>query len=214
MENSERKTSFPPLAVWVYHTAGPSITPMRNQITSIKNSGIRTLSPEEYTAGIASVRTCLGIRPNESIVVVADKTTWDKEATVIFETAKSISKNTTLMMYPGPKQNGEEPPPEITQMMLRADVVFLITRMSLSHTKARLDACLQGCRIASMPGITLGMMKRTLNPDYRALSFITTKLTTLFTCGKKVRIISPAGTDMTLTISGRTGIADTGDLKK
>lgn len=186
---------------------------MENQIKVIKNTTIRKLQSEEKIAGIAAVRTCLNVKPNESVLVVADKRTWNKEAAVIFETAKSIGKKVTLIYYSGPKHNGEEPPKRIARAMQSFNVIFLITRLSLSHTKARVDACKNGTRIVSMPGITIDIMKRTLCPDYEAISVLTTKLATFLTRGEKVTIISRPGTHVSFNIGRRTGIADTGNLK-
>ena len=63
-----------------------------------------------------------------------------------------------------------------------------------------------------MPGITEEIFRRALAVDYgelkRAGEEVAARLTAATTC----RVTSPAGTDVVLTLDGRTGISDDGDL--
>jgi leucyl aminopeptidase (aminopeptidase T) len=98
--------------------------------------------------------------------------------------------------------------------MKTADVALLVTTYSLSHTKARKQACATGCRIASMPGITLDMIQRTLTADYSQIAIISKKLAKILTQGKTAQLTSPAGTNLSLTLNSRIGQADTGIYTK
>ncbi len=56
------------------------------------------------------------------------------------------------------------------------------------------------------------MITRTLVLDYGEIAALTKDVTAALTAGETARITSPAGTDVTLSLTGRDGIADTGLL--
>jgi hypothetical protein len=58
-----------------------------------------------------------------------------------------------LAFAPGTR-DGAEPPPSAAAAWRRASAVILLTRHSLSHTRARLHATRTGARSASLPGIS------------------------------------------------------------
>ncbi len=94
--------------------------------------------------------------------------------------------------------------------MLHADVILGATSCSFSHTKARKDASQKGARIATLPGITEDIMQRTLSADYQHIAELSQRFAKLLSDGKAVHISTLAGTDLTLSIAGRQGHADTG----
>ncbi len=78
-------------------------------------------------------------------------------------------------MKPG-KINGEEPSPEVAELMQKFDVVLIPTSKSLTHTSARRAASAKGVRVATFPGITKEVMIRGMNADYNKISKLTVKL--------------------------------------
>ena len=77
---------------------------------------------------------------------------------------------------------------------------ILLTSKSISHTKARKNACLNGARIASLPGATQDMIARCIDIDYSEMKKLTTKLSDIFRNSKKVRVITKLGTDITIPV--------------
>ena len=108
------------------------------------------------------------------------------------------------------KINGEEPSPEVAELMQKFDVVFCPTAKSLTHTDARRAASAKGVRIATFPGITKDVMIRGMNADYKAISKRTIKLQKILEKGKKVSVTAPAGTDISFEITGRKVIPSKG----
>tara|TARA_Y100000310_G_C20446492_1_gene698679 strand:+ start:32 stop:817 length:786 start_codon:yes stop_codon:yes gene_type:complete len=113
-----------------------------------------------------------------------------------------------------PETNGEEPPEAIAKAMKEYEVILLITKKSLTHTKATHEAAKGGARIASMPGITEETAHRTLAIDYSELEKVNNQLAEILTRGKKVTITTKLETHLTFSIEGRTAKPDTGILKK
>lgn len=155
---------------------------------------------------------CFGLKRDERVLVATDAHKFDAEAAVFFEGVKPYTKNLALWLVTGMQTNGQEPPEVLAAAMKNANVVIFVNTYSLSHTKARIAACQNGTRIASLPGITLDVMTRTLDIDYSALSILSSQLADILTKGTTVRVTSRTGTDISFSIAKRKGIADTGNL--
>lgn len=116
------------------------------------------------------------------------------------------------LVYPSVGQNGSEPPAEVAERLLGYDVVLAVTTYSLSHTRAREQATHRGARLASMPGLEYSMLLADgpMAADYRAIREETERLAGLLTEAKVVRVTTGLGTDLTFSVEGRPGGADTG----
>lgn len=154
---------------------------------------------------------CFALKPEESVLIVADQGKL-KEANLLFDAAKEISSSVSTVLVDGMTENAQEPSKGIVEKLCDADVALLVTTFSLTHTKGRKKASEQGTRIASLPGITEEMMVRTLSADYSSIEKESNRLAAILTNGKSVCLTGPGGTDLRLSIEGRTGIADTGKL--
>jgi leucyl aminopeptidase (aminopeptidase T) len=110
-------------------------------------------------------------------------------------------------------RHGEEPPDEVAEAILRAHACFSATDTSLSHTRARLAGTEQGGRFASLPTVTEDIFRRAIPIDYAAMTRLGAAIAELITCADSVRITSPQGTDVTLSVRGRDGRNDDGDLR-
>ena len=111
------------------------------------------------------LKECLGLKNDEKILIVTDSKLY-KIAKMFFDEANKITNNTKIIKIHIPKVNGTEPNNKVAEEMLKHDVELIITTMSLSHTKARKNACDKGVRIVTMPGITEDILERTIDIDY------------------------------------------------
>jgi leucyl aminopeptidase (aminopeptidase T) len=149
-----------------------------------------------------ALRRNLGLRPAESVVVVADPPMLPIGR--IFEAAAhTVTSHVRLVEIPVADRNGEEPPASAALAMTRGDVVLLSTTRSLSWTRAREEATRSGARVASMPGITETILRRTLDADYEAIRARVNRVADLLDAGECAQISSTAGTDLYLSIAGR-----------
>jgi len=151
-------------------------------------------------AANTALKVYMGLKKGEKVLIIYDNNK-KKIANSIFKEAKKLTNNTKLLKIPAPKISGEEPIKNVAKEMLKYDVIFLVTSKSLTHTKARRNACKKGARIASMPNITESMFRRTITPNYKRMEKITKKLGTILTQGKRVKIITKAGTNLTMDIN-------------
>ena len=149
------------------------------------------------------LQKCLGLKAGEKCLILADEGKKDI-AESIFAEASKITKSDIVIM-PIADHNGQEPPSDIAAKMMDYDVIVAMTTRSLSHTNARKDAVDNGARLASMPGITQDIINRAIDVDYDSMIERTKYIADKLDIGSSVRIVTTAGTDITLSISGRRG---------
>jgi leucyl aminopeptidase (aminopeptidase T) len=106
------------------------------------------------------------------------------------------------------ERNGQEPPEPVAEAMKRADVVFTPVTRSITHTHAVKDAVARGSRIIVMTDFTEEMMIHGgLEADFKTLQPICKTVAEEFANGNRIRLTTPAGTDLEIDISGRRGNA-------
>lgn len=166
-------------------------------------------SPELLSASVVAVRDCMGAQPGERVLVVTDAP-LRRIGYALHAAAVSLSLDTLLVEMLPRKTNGEEPPPEVAELMAKFDVVLCPTSKSLTHTDARRQASAKGARVATLPGVTEEIMVRCMNADYREIAARTYRLCDLLAATRSVRVTAPGGTDITMPIEGRQPHASSG----
>lgn len=154
---------------------------------------------------------CMGLRAEESLLVVTDPQRR-AIAEALVAAARALGAETVMMEMSERETHGSEPPAAVAAAMLACDVCIAPTTKSTSHTAARKEANARGVRVATMPQITEEMLDRTMAADYKKVKRRSRILADALTAGAEVRITTPQGTDVTMSIEGRNGIADDGDL--
>ena len=165
------------------------------------------------SASIIAIQQCMAVKKKEKVLVITD----EKKREIgysLYQNALRLGYYSLLVEMKSASINGEEPPEEIAELMQKFDVVFCPTDKSLTHTEARRAASAKGTRIATFPGITKEVMIRGLNADYKQIAKLSIKLKRILDKGKKIRVTSPAGTDISFSIENRIAIASKGLFQK
>jgi leucyl aminopeptidase (aminopeptidase T) len=157
------------------------------------------------------VHSCLGVRPAENVVVVVDSPLKDVGEALREEAARAEADAVLAVMTPR-DEHGEEPPPPVAEALAACDVFIAPTTKSLSHTQARKRATERGARGATMPTVTADMLARLMAIDFETMRARSAAVAELLDAADTARITCPRGTDLTLDLHGRRGIADDGDL--
>ena len=157
------------------------------------------------------LHTCLGLKADESLLIITDKN-LAKIGYAILKQADCARSE--LVEIPIGKVNGEEPPAATADKMKDFDVVIIPTTRSLTHTKARQDACLSGARIATLPGISEDCFTRCINLDYEAMLKINKKIKQILDKSSRIKIMTEKGTNISFSVEGREAKMDSGMLTK
>lgn len=133
----------------------------------------------------------IGLRFHEALV----REGWDAE----------------IVIMPDRTKSGEEPPNPISKQMLMYELVFCLTKHSLTHTVARREANKKGISVITMPGINEDMfINGAINADYRIVEKETLEMATKLSEAKTIAIKTGENCKLTIPIEGREGIASTG----
>ncbi len=158
-----------------------------------------------------AVKDCMNIQKNESVLIVTDRKTRSL-GYALLDAALKLEAEAGILEMIERSNHGEEPPGFVADALKSVESALIPTTKSLTHTKARREATASGARIATMPGITEEMMIRTLNADYHEIARLSNKISHILSGGSEVKITTSAGTDLSFSIEGRYGMADTGML--
>lgn len=164
---------------------------------------------ELHSACLIALRDCMGVQRKEKVLIVTDEP-LRPIGYALWGAAKELVENPLLVEMLPRKSNGEEPPPEVAELMKMFDVVMCPTSKSLTHTDSRRAASANGVRIATLPNVTEEIMIRCMNADYHRIAERTFRLCEMLDRTDVVRVNAPAGTDVTLPKQGRKAYASSG----
>ena len=160
------------------------------------------------------VNNCASVEPYEHALIVTDSKLL-KIGRVLAAAVRERDAEPIMTIIKPRERDGQEPPTLVAEAMKQADVIFSPVSRSITHTRAVKEAAAVGARILVMTAFTERMMMRGgIEADFRTQRPICEKLADLFTDANTVRLTTPAGTDLTMSIEGRRGNAMTGVVDK
>jgi len=158
------------------------------------------------------IEHCLGVGPGEDALVIADEgTRMIGEA--LRGSAAERGSDAVLAIMDERATDGTEPPASIAAAHAACEIYIAATTRSLSHTMARKRATDAGVRGATMPGVTPEMLARAMTVEFENMAARSNAIAKRLTEGKAARVTCPLGTDATFDLTGRSGIADDGNLR-
>jgi leucyl aminopeptidase (aminopeptidase T) len=157
------------------------------------------------------VRECMGVQPGEDVLVVCNPVTEEIGAVMRIE-AQGDGADATLAVMSERDSHAAEPPRAIAAAMAAADVVLAPTIQSLSHTVARKVASEAGVRIGTLPGVTEEMLTRLMTGDLDEIRRRGWAIVSALNAGSEARITDRHGSDFRISLEGRNGIVDAGEL--
>lgn len=168
-----------------------------------------SISKELYSAAQVAIRDCMGLQSGEKVAVITDEP-CRLIGQAMFQVTRDFGNSVFLVEITPRQTNGEEPPPEVAELMQEMDLVLIPTSKSMTHTNAKRSAQAKGVRVATLPGVTEDMMVRCMNADYFKIAALTNKLVEMMDQTSVIRVTAPAGTDITMPVKGRKTIASHG----
>lgn len=167
-------------------------------------------------SAMIAVRDCTGVMPGEKVLIACDSERGFI-GVPLYRAALELGAEAIYMEMRPRTRSGEEPPAIVAEAMLHSDVVIAPTVYSLTHTEARVRACANGARIATMP-LTEGTKELIadvfstggMTADYFRMERQIGRLRRRLQGSRSARITTPMGTDIRVEFSGRDWHADTG----
>lgn len=151
-----------------------------------------------------AVKNAMMIKPKENVLIVYDPPKR-KIAEIFSRACKEVNAKVSFAKMTVRKRRSNEPPKTIAYKMKNHDVVIAATTTSLTNTEATRQAMNSGARVISMPNVSFKMLTTSIPVDYKKLSKRTKKIADLLNNAKKIRVKTPAGTDLVMSVEGRKG---------
>ncbi len=164
----------------------------------------------EMMRGAMKAMDCAGVQPGENVVISTD-TNKLRIAEALAAAAHAVEAVPTIVMITPPGAHGAQPPGPVVGACARADVFFLPTTWSQTHTDARIEAIKNGARGATMCEVTEDCLcAGGIMADFEACDRVGRKLGALLSETKVMRLLTEAGTDISGEVAGRPVQYETG----
>jgi leucyl aminopeptidase (aminopeptidase T) len=157
------------------------------------------------------IRDCLAVKPGEDVLVIVDPATRTI-GEALRDGATAVGADAILAIMDERATDGTEPPRALAAALSACEVFIAPPSRSLSHTQARTRASDAGARGATMPGVTVDMLARTMAVDFAAMAARSKAVAKLLDGATSAHVSCPQGSDFTLQLTGRAGMPDDGDL--
>lgn len=165
------------------------------------------MKPELYRIAHRCLSQLAEIEAHHSVLVLTDSAT--QEIGEVFAAAAApLAAEVLLLRMETRRLHGQEPPAIVAAAMLAADVIVQVVKYALTHTDASRAAMARGAQIFVLRGVTEEMLlSDIMNVDYAELRVVTRAVATRLDAGANVHVTTPAGTDLRLSIEGRSAHA-------
>lgn len=156
------------------------------------------------------VRTCARVQPGELVCIAADTNTAPI-AHALAQAVREVGAEPVLVVMDPRRAHGNEPPRVVAAAMKAADVVLQPVTYAMTHTDATREALRAGARVLVLRGVTEEIMTHgAMLADYDEIDRITRELARQLTAASTIRVRTPAGTDLHMSVAGRAAVALTG----
>lgn len=151
------------------------------------------------------------IKPGQHFLVIADNYARAiLVGQIIMDLAASLGAEATLVVMEARRHSGHEPPKSIAKAMKEVDVIFqVVEKFDIVHTTARKEATEVGVKyFSTYMYISEDYFKKRISlDDLKIMGERTNKLSKMLTQASVARLTTPHGTDITMRIEGRQGVA-------
>lgn len=164
----------------------------------------------EMMRGAMRAMDCAGVKPGENVVISTD-TNKVRIAEALAAAAHAVGAVPTIVTITPPGAHGAQPPAPVVGACARADVFFLPTTWSQTHTDARIEAIKNGARGATMCEVTEDCLcVGGIMADFEECDRVGRELGALLSKTKVMRLTTEAGTDISGEVTGRPVQYETG----
>jgi len=153
---------------------------------------------------------CAAVKPGENVVIACD-TNKLRIAEALAAAAYAVGGMPTIVMFPPTGAHGAQVPKSVVGACARSDVFFFPTSWSMTHTDARVEAIQNGARGSTMCEVTEDCLcTGAILANYEEIDQLARKIGELLAVAERIRMTSPAGTELEAEITARPVQYETG----
>ena len=162
-------------------------------------------SVEQMRGAHIAIETVATVQPGESVLVVTD---W-RNTTVaerLAAAAEERGAEVTMTVMTPRERDGSEPPETVASAMAQADVILTPVERGISHSTATSEALDRGARFVDMIRLSPEqLVEGGLYADFAEIRPRVDALAERLTETNEIHVHTPAGTNATFGVEGRTG---------
>ncbi|MCJ7579134.1 MAG: aminopeptidase [Candidatus Aminicenantes bacterium] len=158
----------------------------------------------------------LKLKKGENYLLITDKQKMDIAEAMSYW-AKKMGAETTTYFMTETLRPIVEPTKLFRDMIAQADVVTYMLDARIEEKPFRgfmVKEGINNCRICMMPGITVDMMERLVNIDFKEMDAFTQRVIEAMNDADDVVVENPDGTYLECSVKGRAWKADNGDISQ
>lgn len=152
------------------------------------------------------VEQILRVKPGEKVCIYTDTQRPESITQLLAGSARAAGAEPVIVTITPREIGGVDPPLPATAAIQAADVIIAQASYAIIHTETVREALKRGARICDMWGFNEDMMVHGgATADYKEIKKLSDRLAQILTEGKKARLTTREGTDMTVSLEGRPG---------
>jgi leucyl aminopeptidase (aminopeptidase T) len=167
------------------------------------------MNPLELIRGVRLITdVCLEVAPGETVLCIADRQENLEILSLLAAECNARSAQAAVVLIEPRKHHHHEPPAPVACAMEKADTVVVMTFGSLVHTQARKRANAAGARIALMGEVTKDFLMDfdLTREELLNVRSQTEAIVERLTRADSARLITKAGTDLSMSLRGRKAV--------
>lgn len=150
------------------------------------------------------VTMCMGVKPGERVVIITDINRPESLAKALLSRCMNRGAEAIVVTFDGSLNDGQLSVCA-SEAIQSADVLLCVTTMTLAYTNAVYSCRDHGCRVAAITDVTEESFQTgALEADYQAMVPVIAAVQCAFDEADSAHITSPSGTDLHLSIKGRS----------
>jgi len=150
---------------------------------------------------------CIDVTPGEKVLCIADRQEYFETLTLLASECIARGAEAAVTLIEPRRHYYDEPPSFVAAAMERADIVVAMCPGSLVHTAARRRANAAGVKIAVLEGTRDFFMAFDLTREQLLkVREQTEAIVERLTKADSARLITKAGTNLTMSLKGRTAV--------
>jgi leucyl aminopeptidase (aminopeptidase T) len=160
------------------------------------------------------VNDCARVKPDERVLIITDTGRDLSVAYAFMQAAMEAGAEPVVITMKQREAPGEEPPPQVREAMMEADVILQATTTIMAYTEAKREACGKGARFAAMTGMMPEIITSpaVTDTDFEIIRPLVMKLGEMVSAAETAHITTERGTDLTMSLKGRKGLTCTSIL--
>lgn len=158
----------------------------------------------------AFAKASLELTPGEQVLIIVEDTARPLlYGQVLRDVVNALGAEASLLVIREREVAGQEPPAPAAAAMAHADAIVTIPeKWNMVHSNARKAATAAGVRFYSFASAPEELVKLPISPaDYEQIAARTERVAQLLTAANTAHVTSVGGTDVTMSLAGRTALA-------